>query len=945
MGTVTSSSSSYRGGFIGYHSGGTLTSCGYYSSCGVTGAVNGSTNSNVTAYSTSELTSKTAGLDEIKYTSVSSSTALLTALKAGENVKLTKSFSLSNWSDISDYAGILDGNGYTLSNLSHTEGLFVSIKNATIKNLTLSGFTISDSDSNTGALAGTATNSEIDNVKVTGGTVTGYSSGSYTGGLVGYSSGTKITNSSSSATVSGYQNTGGLVGYNYSNSVIINSSATGSVTGSGTYTGGLVGQNSSTIQNSYATGTVTGKEDYIGGFAGYNSGTITKSYASGTVKQSSSSYDYTGGFVGYNSSGTIKDSYASGSVSGYQYTGGFAGYQSYGTITNCYSSGAVSSTYRYTGGFVGYKKYGTLTYSYSLSTVSSSSSSYRGGFAGYASGGTLSNCKYNSSAYSDSYATSTSLSTLQSTVSSITSGAVIDPSLTAVYEASSTSTKVNVSNVNELMEAIAANKDIRLTGDIDFAGIAYSTGYSTYSGTFDGNGYSILNLDTTYNYGGLFYSLNGATVKNLNIMNYTGDCAALTNDAYNSEIDNVHVIGGTITSGYQTGGLINYASSSKISNSSSSITINCNYSDGSTVGGLIGYADSSIIESCSASGTISVTNPESYYIDLDIGGLVGSNSGGSIKSSNSTTSITITGTCVSYYEDPYAYFNLGGLVAYNAGVISDSYSSGTLCYDVKPADDSNLSLATYIGGLVANNYGDISNSYSSSIISASGEGIQGAGGLVGNNSSNASIAHSYSTGGINITAEDANNIGGFVGYGQGIITNSYSLGVLNINKDNTNKNIGGFVGYQAGLFTDNYYNIENNTGLVGRFAGKVVALGQADILNAIENIDPTKEVTTATMTVSTAFELLSALQNNQDVKLAANIDLSDTTWSSIENYSGILDGNGFTISNLTHSDGLFKSTNNATIKNLTLENFNITNEYSPYYNEEFGVGALIGIAK
>lgn len=96
------------------------------------------------------------------------------------------------------------------------------------------------------------------------------------GGLVGVAfNGGLITNSYSSASISGASYVGGLVGSNYG-STIKNSYATGSIPGNFTggtyYGGGLVGENcvAATIQNSYATNGNTGS----GNFVGYNTGTI-----------------------------------------------------------------------------------------------------------------------------------------------------------------------------------------------------------------------------------------------------------------------------------------------------------------------------------------------------------------------------------------------------------------------------------------------------------------------------------------------------------------------------------------------------------------------------------------------------------------------------------------------------------------------------------------------
>ena len=138
------------------------------------------------------------------------------------------------------------------------------------------------------------------------------------GGLVGHNLRGIITNSCATGTVlgSGSNHIGGLVGHN-EQETIRNSYATGTVSGSGSDIGGLVGfNNTATIENSYATGDVKGSDSSsnVGGLVGQNDGTtftdseIKNSYATGSVSGSGSSV---GGLVGRNDTGRgmITDSY------------------------------------------------------------------------------------------------------------------------------------------------------------------------------------------------------------------------------------------------------------------------------------------------------------------------------------------------------------------------------------------------------------------------------------------------------------------------------------------------------------------------------------------------------------------------------------------------------------------------------------------------------------
>jgi hypothetical protein len=195
----------------------------------------------------------------------------------------------------------------------------------------------------TGAVKSIAVNSSFSGNTVGG--LAGYSKGtisdSYStatisgdvssmGGLVGQNDAT-ISRSYATGTVSGTgtasspggasENIGGLVGYN--DAILLagiiqdESYATGNVSGFNNV-GGLVGTNGAagTILNSHATGNVTGSGNYIGGLAGINSKTISTSYATGAVNGSTN----VGGLVGTNgSTGAIADSYAEGTVTGTSY--------------------------------------------------------------------------------------------------------------------------------------------------------------------------------------------------------------------------------------------------------------------------------------------------------------------------------------------------------------------------------------------------------------------------------------------------------------------------------------------------------------------------------------------------------------------------------------------------------------------------------------------------
>jgi prepilin-type N-terminal cleavage/methylation domain-containing protein len=286
--------------------------------------------------------------------------------------------SYNNWNPIGNnatsFTGQFDGNGLVIKNLTinrpstNYQGLFgYTSSTAKLMNIGLENVNVTGYTC-TGGLVGE--NDGIITSSYSTGSVMG--TGSYTGGLVGINYSGTVTSSYSTCSVTGTcPYTGGLAGDNYSGT-ITSSYSTGSVTGV-ISTGGLVGGNhSGTITNSYSTGSVTGGDYNTGGLVGENSGTITSSYSTGSVTGVIS----TGGLVGINDSGTITSSYSTGSVHGNSVTGGLVG-ENYGTITNSYSKGSVTGD-EYTGGLVGYNDSDNITSSY-WDTQTSDQASSAGG--------------------------------------------------------------------------------------------------------------------------------------------------------------------------------------------------------------------------------------------------------------------------------------------------------------------------------------------------------------------------------------------------------------------------------------------------------------------------------------------------------------------------------------------------------------------------------------
>ena len=268
------------------------------------------------------------------------------------------------WTPISEYTGkgndtfykgTFDGGGYTISGLKVSGddyvGLFGCIKDATIKNLKVSG-------------------------KVTG--------KDYVGGIVGRADGSaKIQNCHNYCEVEssgGRQHTGGIVGYAKDSSTISDCGNVGKVSlsspGPGEYVvGGVVGwKENGTVQNCYNVGQVSGTGFNVdaGGIVGYiSNGGVQNCYNEGAVSAIVTQSGNVGGVVSANYQSTVQDCYNVGALSttGDGYIGGVVADINNSSVQGCYNVGQVSATVTGSGnagGVAGWKNSGTVQNCYYL---------------------------------------------------------------------------------------------------------------------------------------------------------------------------------------------------------------------------------------------------------------------------------------------------------------------------------------------------------------------------------------------------------------------------------------------------------------------------------------------------------------------------------------------------------------------------------------------------
>ena len=192
------------------------------------------------------------------------------------------------------------------------------------------------------------------------------------------------------------------------------------------------------------------------------------------------------------------------------------------------------------------------------------------------------------------------------------------------------------------------------------------TGFSNaYTGTFDGQGYTI---------SGLYF--NDSSAKDVGLFGYIGG---------NGKISNVGVLDSYFQFGALGGGVCgnNYG---ELQNCSNSSTVICNMQDGTggvcgynnkgtvrdckntgsvrgkaPLGGVCGVNNSGIIENCFNEGTVSVT-----VTSFNVGGVCGNNYSGKIKCSYNTASVS-------------GQYNVGGVCgSSNYGTITNCFNEGTV---------------------------------------------------------------------------------------------------------------------------------------------------------------------------------------------------------------------------------------------------------------------------
>ena len=421
----------------------------------------------------------------------------------------------------------------------------------------------------------------------------------------------------------------------------------------------------------------------------------------------------------------------------------------------------------------------------------------------------------------------------------------------------STATQLKAIN-NNLSACYKLTANIDLNGE-DFTPLGNAES-GTFSGIFDGNGFTISNLNVfSGKFAGLF-GCNEGTIKNVKLSGiyvygtrYIGgvvgqnttlgsvfNCSVSSGDIEADDGINEIYAGGII--GYNEGfveGTFSNNANLKINNESSSAVaggiigknnsvysvnitdstntgnISASGSKNTYCGGLVGINTSAVeITNSTNTGNVSYSYTTSYSYS---GGFVGYNDNGAITITNSTN----TGNVSSSYTDSYSYF--GGFVGYNSGylTITDCTNSGNVL--------SSYDYYSYSGGFVgyndngaititnSTNTGNVSSSYTDS--------YSYFGGFVGYNSGYLTITDCTNSGNVLSSYDYPSFSGGFVGYNSGDLTITNSTNTGNVSSPGTGS--GGFVGYNDngaititnGTNTGNVSSSSSSASYSGGFVG------------------------------------------------------------------------------------------------------------------------------
>ena len=367
-----------------------------------------------------------------------------------------------------------------------------------------------------------------------------------------------------------------------------------------------------------------------------------------------------------------------------------------------------------------------------------------------------------------------------------------------------------VEDVNQL-QAIDTNLDgnYALRNSIDATGTeqkhftSIGSDNDAFKGKFDGIDYNIfgLNIDgNTKDYVGLFGVTDGAVINNVTLVGGSisggSDVGAIVGYANNTTISNV-VNSASVTGEAEVGGIVGTAINSTITNAVNTGKIESvgeTLEDGSTlsnVGGLVGYMSGSNLDGNSYN--LGDVSGKGY----NVGGLVGHAVNSTIGNPSVVNEKPVENVQVVYNRlDVEGKYNVGGIVgnmegttvqnAENSGtVLATGHTNGEYTYHTDETKENNLP-----------NDAELSNGIASVDVN-----VANVGGIAGTSSKGSSIENVTNSGDVSSNKKtdndyyDAGNVGGIVG--SAVDTNIKNA----TNRENEVRgahNVGGVAGYFGG---------------------------------------------------------------------------------------------------------------------------------------------------
>lgn len=433
-------------------------------------------------------------------------------------------------------------------------------------------------------------------------------------------------------------------------------------------------------------------------------------------------------------------------------------------------------------------------------------------------------------------------------------------------------------------------------------------GANNYSGTFDGNHYSITGMTITPDGGsddGFIGRANGATIKNLSLLSTSLTASGngnglIAGDITSTTIQDVTATGSLTTGGNSTMGCLvgNMTSSSTLQSADSTCTIT-HSGTGTDVGGLVGIVNGSTISSSQYSGTLTGTPSGS-----NAGGIVGQ------AISSTLTSVTFSGS-ISLGAAPD---NIGGIAGVTqSSNISSATMSGTVAGDLDvggivghvSSGSNTISNCTVSGNTTAggNQAGGIVGSsgaasgitlnFSDCEVSGNVTGTQSTGGVVGLLAGTGASSTTITDIEVSGTVTGTNDTGGFVGQNNSTHSVAITTSEFTGSIPATGTRVGGLVGtllHNSSTITSSGFNGTTITGLsdVGGVVGRIG--GDAPTLSKVYAV--------GTSVSSTSGSNVGGIIGNAQSTFTINKTFSNITVSSNTNNAGGIIGFDFAGSNI-----------------------------------------------